>query len=91
MKMYHTITERDYIETVEVEKTNENCIWLKENYLISFDEIRITKLPRKTWKHQYWETMDEAKSYLIKKIKKEIQELQEQIDEINNKYPATHA
>jgi|LakMenE01Jun11ns_1017448.scaffolds.fasta_scaffold9869263_3 hypothetical protein len=80
MKVYKTSNWRDIVE-LEAIQTDDNNIWLAPTNLnskYSF-ENSVRKFERKNERVQFWNTIEEAKSYLTEKLNAEILKYEKQI------------
>ena len=80
MKIYKTSNWKDIVE-IEAIRVDENNVWL---YPINIGskyefETRERKFERKNERVQYWDTIEEAKQYLTKKLNAEILRYEKQI------------
>jgi len=80
MKIYKTSNWRDIVE-IEAIKKDKNNVWLAPTDLNSSYPFKnsIRKLERNNGIVIYWDTFEEAKNYLTKKLNSEILRYEKQI------------
>ena len=80
MKIYKTSNWRDIVE-IEAIRVDENNVWLYPINIGSIYEFETKerKFERKNDRVQFWNTIEEAKQYLTKKLNAEILRYEKQI------------
>lgn len=83
MKLYRTGGYKELIEVIEATRVSEKCYWTnRRNFNGKVVEQRHIK---KGSYDQVWETLEEAKEYLIDKTNREITQTKAKLIKLNTK------